>query len=310
MLVFDPHFHVWDVTDSEIASGHDGKVLSNSPVYHYTDYENDMDSLAAGGFRHVGGVYLEAMSVCFVDTKPDAMAPHYLRELAFANKELLETSTRHYVLVLAASLEASNAPTTLAALAKNPATRGIRQILNFEPNWPRNGENLLNNEAWLNGFPLLAKYNLSFDCQMNPNQFKQAAQLFAKHSNIPVIVNHFGCPLKKDLQESEQYWSGLSALAALPHVSMKLSMGFYTDQEWMNDKSQLVISTFHRLIQLFGADRCMFASNIPADDRSRVSEIYQAFKTVAAKYSLQDQKKLFYATAMRIYKASRDPSAL
>jgi predicted TIM-barrel fold metal-dependent hydrolase len=53
-------------------------------------------------------------------------------------------------------------------VAAHPTLRGIRQIVNFEPSWPRNGAlgNLLLNDRWRQGYALLAKHRLSFDLQV------------------------------------------------------------------------------------------------------------------------------------------------
>ncbi len=56
--------------------------------------------------------------------------------------------------------------TTMVAV--HPTLRGIRQIVNFEPSWPRNCAlgNLLLNDQWRQGYALLAKHRLSFDLQV------------------------------------------------------------------------------------------------------------------------------------------------
>lgn len=315
MEVFDPHFHLWSLQGGA-QSGHDPKILA-PPTYLVTDYERDLDSITEHGFKHAGGVYLEAMSVCFVDTKGEDMKDKYLEEQKFAASQLREASQRQYVIVPSASLEASNARQVLEALAEDRGTVGIRQILNHTPNWPRNGHlgNLLKNEAWQQGFALLREVDFSFDCQMNPHQFASAAAFFAQHPSTPIIVNHLGCPLLPTLQEGEEgeegeFWTGMKALAALPNTYMKLSMVCRADKDWANNKC--ITDSIHRIIVLFGAKRCMFASNFPVDcePEGSAANLYAKFKTIAARYSLEEQKYLFSHTARAAYKCNAARSSI
>jgi len=70
---FDPHLHVWDIS----AKGpHDGDILfkpHDNACYSVAQYEEDLkEGMGKGceqGFEHTGGVFLEAMSVCFPDKK-------------------------------------------------------------------------------------------------------------------------------------------------------------------------------------------------------------------------------------------------
>ncbi|MEX6913291.1 amidohydrolase, partial [Pseudomonas aeruginosa] len=68
---------------------------------------------------------------------------------------------------------------------------------------------------------------LSFDLQCYPAQMPGLAPLIARHSDIPVIINHLGMPVLADPDGIAEWRDGLRALAALPHVAIKLSgLGF------------------------------------------------------------------------------------
>ena len=60
---------------------------------------------------------------------------------------------------------------------------------------------------------------------------------------------------------------GIAALAALPHVHVKLSMVGYSVPGWQADaaKEEEVKAAFRYCIEQFGTERCMFASNFPVD---------------------------------------------
>lgn len=60
MDFFDPHFHVWDVSEGT-ASGHDASILfaqGGNPVYGAAQYEASVATGLPQELRHVGGVSL------------------------------------------------------------------------------------------------------------------------------------------------------------------------------------------------------------------------------------------------------------
>ena len=162
---FDPHFHVWDMTveegsDNITKSGHDNSILfspNGNHLYGKLEYEKEYDS-AKKSFTHVGGVFIEANSVCFVDKPGSEIAHLYKKELKWVRETLgtssSETGGSKYLYIASASLEDPNVGDYLKELADIPEVVGIRQIINFKPSWPRNDKlgELLENEGWLNGF--------------------------------------------------------------------------------------------------------------------------------------------------------------
>ena len=210
-----------------------------------------------------------------------------------------------YQIVATGPLESSEWPSLLARLQKIPNVCGIRQILNHEPSWPRNNlrGNLLDSKKWQQGFSTLAEASYSFDLQCNPHQYKQASEIFQRNPAIPVILNHLGTPKRKDLLEGEKYWEGLQALANLEKVSIKLSMLTYPNKQWHEDS--LIKETINKVIDLFGFNRCIFASNYPVEKLEGwdAQSMYQEFQRLVDHRSLEEQEALFALNAMRIYRA-------
>lgn len=73
-----------------------------------------------------------------------------------------------------ADLSSSDLEDVLKRHCESSRFRGIRHMLNFHPNKPQYSEavhdNYLTDPAWINGFGLLEKYNLSFDLHVLPHQ--------------------------------------------------------------------------------------------------------------------------------------------
>ena len=185
--------------------------------------------------------------------------------------------------------------------------RGIRQIVNHEPSWPRNAArgDFLDQPAWQEGFARLEELGLSFDLQLNPHQFRKAARLVARHPGIPIVIGHLGSPTLEDLREGTVYWDGLAALADLEQVHIKISMLSYPDGEW--DRNPLVRESVRRAMDLFGPGRCMFASNFPVEKRMGwpAARLYRAFRDLVSHLDAADRQKLFADTAGRPTGCSR-----
>ena len=141
IVVFDPHFHVWDIREPE---GYGDPSTLFSPagasvagVYDSADFERDWASLPAG-FALAGGVFVEAVSCCFKAKSASQLAPHCLKEAEWVQATLAESpAQKEYFLVATACLEDPAVGEELGMLAANKRVRGIRQVLNVSPDWPR-----------------------------------------------------------------------------------------------------------------------------------------------------------------------------
>ena len=323
---FDPHFHIWDLNvlpgTETTSSGHDASILfapEGEAFYGHARYEANLRNSA--GIKHCGGVYVEAMSVCFPQMSGAELNAKCIEEAQWTVAELGRSSAlaSNYVCVFSAALEAPNVQQTLDAIAALPNARGIRQIVNFEPSWPRNGNlggDLLQNDAFRAGFASLAggdaapgdsrgRRPLSFDLQLNPTQYAAAAELIRINPGVRVIINHLGCPTLEDLTEpakANELWEGMVALAACDNVvGIKLSMLCYTHAQWLT--CEALVAAIHRVIEIFGTHRAFFASNYPVDvkDGWPADKLFSAFRQVASRYTLDQQRQLFSQSARSAY---------
>lgn len=178
--------------------------------------------------------------------------------------------------------------------------------------------------AFVAGFALLAKYNLSFDLQCAPSQLAAAATLMARHPDVPVAIDHLGKPRirgnninSNTNQACLQEWrQGMQLMAALPHVYCKISMlGFVWPDWYQHESSRTVIADLVReVVALFGPRRCMVglnwwkdAATSDADGLSDTGpspvEFWQfCANDCFADYSEEDRHQLFSGTAQRFYR--------
>lgn len=305
--IWDSHFHVWDISENT-TSGHDATQLfapKDNPIYSMDSYSKDI-SLAGDNFRHIGGAFCEAVSACHVGSTGDEYISECLAETSYASKELSTVKTNN-IIIATAPLEDANIGKILSQIVEDPLVRGIRQILNFEPPWPRNKElgDLLCNSKWQRGYVELKNFSMSWDFQINPNQFQDAIRVIEKNPETPVVIGHLGTPTLNDIiEKKDAYWDGLKALSTLDNVFMKISMLAYIDPNW--ERNPLIKDTVLRVIDLFGVDRCQFASNLPVENLWGwdAKRIYAGFLgLVDNQFSHKDMQKLFAGNAQDFYKA-------
>ena len=92
----------------------------------------------------------------------------------------------------------------------------------------------------------------------------------------------------------------MRALAAHPNVAVKVSGLSLPGMPWTAQTQGAVIL---ETIDMFGIDRCMFASNFPPDNCvTEYAPMMDAFTTVMACCSDDERDRFFYANAKRYYR--------
>jgi predicted TIM-barrel fold metal-dependent hydrolase len=329
----DAHHHFIDTSND--FSKFLGSVMKSSYSYLPDQYQKDVvEPLEKAGVKFVGSVHMEAM--------PDD---------GLQDVEWVESLDSKVVAIVAScDLSSQDVESKLKELKKCPKVKGIRWILDcvgpFEPNTATHiatsrhdgidylrgssgGYNGQTVPAFEKGFALLGNHGFSFDLQCAPVQLPEAAKLCARHPGVPVCIDHLGKPrilIKADKpgstsenvnQEELEVWrSGMKAMAAIPHVYVKLSMLGYAVPGWLRGSARMEFlkNLIEETVDLFGADRCMVALNWWKDgatsDSDGVSDIgpdpVQFVKLMSdyflAKYSSIDRQKMFAGNARQFYK--------
>jgi L-fuconolactonase len=147
----------------------------------------------------------------------------------------------------------------------------------------------------------LQERGLLFELMAHPDQLVSAAAGLAGHDDLVVVVEHTGWPRSDDDDERALWTTGMEVLADVgDNVVCKLSglampLGSISEaafRPWIETA-----------IELFGVDRCLFASNFPVDGmHGTFDELYTAFAAVTAGLDDAAVDKLFAANAERVYK--------
>ena len=153
--------------------------------------------------------------------------------------------------------------------------------------------------AWRAGFARLAPLGLRFDLQTPWWHLPEAARLAADHPGTQIILNHTGLPADRSSEGIAGWRAAMSTLARQSNVAVKISGIGQRGAAWTADANRGIVRT---VIDLFGIERCMFASNFPVDSLcASFATIFDGFREIVSDFSIDEQRALFRDNAMRIY---------
>jgi predicted TIM-barrel fold metal-dependent hydrolase len=100
--------------------------------------------------------------------------------------------------------------------------------------------------------------------------------------------------------DMEEWRREVAHLTALPNVSVKMSGFGFIDRNWTPGQMKPFAL---ELIDLFGPDRVLFASDFPTDRLfSSFAQIMETFADVAAGFGEDERRALFGRNADRVYR--------
>ncbi|PIQ44297.1 MAG: amidohydrolase [Gammaproteobacteria bacterium CG11_big_fil_rev_8_21_14_0_20_46_22] len=289
MKIIDAHCHFWDVSlglNPWLARGESellGDLAPLNQTYLPCDYLSDVKL-----FTIEQAVHVEAASACYAKDEVQ-----WLDRLSKSNPLIA-------AVVAGVDLLSPTFESLLSFYSVSPLVKGVRQILNWhEKSIYRAAERAddLRNPLWRKHFRLLAKYGLSFDLQICPGQMLLAAALAKDNPDVMIILNHAGMPIQA---ERELWEAGILVLASCENVVVKLSGFGMWDHQW---SAASVTPWVRFMVNAFGLERCLFASNFPVD------KLYCDFPTLVERYQLAipglsetEKHKLFYDNARSVYR--------
>lgn len=290
----DAHVHLWDLDRIHYPwlsppfsdDGPNGSVEPIARTYQLDDYLADAANWDVRGIVHIDA-----------GAEPTAALTETLWLQSLADARGMPNA-----IVAFAALDDPAIDELLAAHTANANVRGIRHIINWHPD-PRRSYtqwDVTLDPQWEWGFGRLAHHDLSFDLQAYPTQLAPIARLIARHSGIPVIINHAGMAVPTDANGWQDWRKGMAALAALPNVSVKISgMGFAWRPWTVSQARPYVLDT----IELFGPDRVMFASDFPTDKLfGDFDQHLDAYALIVANFSDDERRAMFGRNANRVYR--------
>jgi len=182
------------------------------------------------------------------------------------------------------------APDVADVLASLPGPLvGVRHQVQDEPD-----------PAWLlrpdvlRGLRAVAAAGLAYDLLVKPPQLPAAVAVSRRLPELTFVLDHLAKP-EIAAGGWEPWAGGVTALAALPNVSAKIS-GLVTEADWKSWRPEEIAPYIRHALDAFGPARLMFGSDWPVCTlAASYAEVLDLILTVT------DQEDIFTNTARRVY---------
>jgi len=199
-------------------------------------------------------------------------------------------------------MESAELGATLDVHMRSSLFRGVRMMVNWDADpmlCAAAGPDVMVRPDWRAGYAELGRRGLSAEIMATPAQLIDLAGLAAANPQTRLVVGHAGMPLRRTAHEHAVWRAGMTALAEMPHVNVKISGLAMIDHHWTVESVAPIV---HELIALFTPDRCMFASNFPVEGlHAGYDALWDAFDAITTCYSDAARNALFRDTARRCY---------
>lgn len=289
--IIDAHHHVWD----PVANNH--PWLRQEPLipFRYGDYSAIRRRYSPADFRADAAPFTLAGSV-YVEAEWDPTDP--LGEMDYIAMLKAETGLPS-VAVAQAWLDRAD----VVAVLESHATRSFVRSVRHKPR-----ANAMAGEAspggmadplWRDGFARLAPLGLRFDLQTPWWHLGEAWDLAIEFPDTTIILNHAGLPSDRSPEGLAGWRAAMTCVSDAPNVLVKISGLGQRGKPWTVEANRAIVLT---VIELFGVERCMFASNFPVDSLcGSFGEIFGGFQAIVQDFTEAEQDALFVDNARRIY---------
>jgi predicted TIM-barrel fold metal-dependent hydrolase len=289
--IVDAHHHVWDpdlnyypwLRDRPISGFRYGDYSRINRRYLVADYLGD-----AHHWQVSGSVYVEA--------EWDPNDP--TGEMDFI-ANLRRESGLPSVAVGQIRLDDSGVGAALERLADYDFVRSVRQKPRANASSADAAPGGMTDRDWRDGFALLRRHVLRFDLQTPWWHLDEAAGLARDFPDTQIILNHAGLPADRSEAGLSAWRAAIQRAAECPNIAVKISGIGTPGLAWTVERNRDIVLV---VIDAFGVERCMFASNFPVDSLcASFDDIYDGFDAITATFSASDRRLLFHDNAVRIY---------
>jgi predicted TIM-barrel fold metal-dependent hydrolase len=289
--IVDAHHHLWD----PVRNYH--PWLCDEPMipFRYGDYSAIRRPYLAADYRADAAPWSIDASV-YVETEWDPSDPD--GEMDYV-AELRRASGLPSVAVAQIWLDRPDC----AAVLERHAARGFVRSVRHKPRANRSPDHSapggMTDAAFRDGVRRLKPLGLRFDLQTPWWHLAEARRLADDFPSTSIILNHAGLPSDRSAEGIAGWRKAMAGLAGAPNVSLKISGLGQRGEPWTVAANRDIVLT---IIELFGARRCMFASNFPVDSLcASFATIFGGFTAIVAGFSDADKHALFAGNARRIY---------
>lgn len=280
--IIDVHQHFWDLALNK----HPWLCGESMIPFRYGDYSAIRRNYLPADYQRDAANQNVAKTV-HMEAEWDPADP--LGETRWL-QELHDATGYPNAIIGQAWFERGDIASVLAGQAAFPLMRSVRQK-------PKPGA--LADPAFRDGYRLLAQHGLHYDLQTPWWHLGEAAALARDFPDTLIILNHAGLPSERSVEGLAGRRAALEEFAGEANTAVKISGLCVPGESWTPELNRDVVL---QTIEIFGVERCMFASNFPVDSLwATFDEIFDGFKSITANFSGADRRKLFHDNAMAYY---------
>jgi L-fuconolactonase len=277
--IVDTHLHIWDL--SRLRYPWLASVPKLNRNHLIEDYQQACGPVQVG-------------KMVFVQCECD---PVQAPEEAEWVSEVAKKDPRIRGIVAWAPLEKGDAAEPdLVRLNDNPRVKGIRRIIQFEPDI-----GFCLRPDFVRGVQSLHAYGLSFDLCINHLQLANTIRLVKQCPDVSFVLDHIGKP---DIKAGrlDPWRAELRELSRLENVTCKLS-GLVTEADHAKWKPADLRPYLDHVVECFGFDRVMYGGDWPvstqaADYPRWVATLDEALQGC----SREDLRKVYVTNAEEFYR--------
>ncbi|MEL6298812.1 MAG: amidohydrolase family protein [Pseudomonadota bacterium] len=293
--IIDCHHHVWAPTAEThpwLAPGANipfryGDYSAIKRDYRPEDYDRD-----ASGFDVVGHVTMEGEW----DPVDPVGETRWIAEV-FARRPDYRAH------VARAFLDRGDIGDQLAGHAEFLFVRGIRHKPTSAPSAAAieiGAPGSLSDPNWQRGYRRLADHGLHFELQAPWWHIDELLELRAAVPETPVVINHMFMPGDRDPATLRGWREAITRAATDTGLTIKISGMGLPSQLWRLDDHRALID---HVLERFGPDRCMVASNFPVDRLTgSFATIIGGYQDALSDLTPAERAAVFHDTAARVYR--------
>lgn len=293
MQIVDTHHHLWDLKENyypwltdRIEKKPYGDYSAICRNYLIEDFFADIDNLNVVKSVHINADH---------DHSDPVRESAWLQSIA---DDVPRSRGFPHGIVADANLLGDDLPVILERHCAFRNMRGIRSILS--PIVTAGKQDILEDDRWWKGLDRIRQHRLSLDLQIHPVQMNRIADAARKNPGLQFIICHTGFVNYNDRQMLETWSAGMTSLAGLPNVALKISGFMVWDLQWTAAKIRPIVL---QAIDMFGVARCMFGSNFPPDRLARSYRyLWDAYDEITRDFAVGEREALFAGNAYQYYR--------
>jgi L-fuconolactonase len=194
-----------------------------------------------------------------------------------------------------ADISAPEFVATLPALAENTLLKGLRHVVQAEP------EGFLDGPAFNRGIAALQGTGLLYDILIFARQLPEAIRFVDRHPNQSFVLDHIAKP-SIAAGEIAEWSANIRELALRPNVACKLS-GMVTEANWSKWTPASLEPYFQTVLEAFSPERLMAGSDWPVINVAcTYSQWWQVLEGWLAPLSATERAQIEGLTAASIYR--------